>query len=171
MDFPIAALLDAARSEQWVQDYFHPTGLRCPGCGGRHEAVGGRFGRNRRSQTTVWRCRRCRRTYTVYSGTLFAGKQLRPAQVIALLRGVCKGESTAGLARELGLSRTTVHGLRRALQANAAQLQPDTPLPDAVVEADEMFQNAGEKRRPACGSARPAAAAREPAQGTRDVCQ
>ncbi len=85
--------------------------------------------------------------YTVYTGTLFANKQLRPAQVILLLRGVCKGESTAGLSRELQVAYDTVHHLRQQLHANARRLQPNTPLPDAVTETDEMFQNAGEKRR------------------------
>jgi hypothetical protein len=83
----------------------------------------------------------------VYSGTLFANKHLRPAQVILLLRGICKGESTASLSRELGLAYDTVHHLRQQLQANAVKLQPDTPVPDAITETDEMFQNAGEKRR------------------------
>jgi len=71
---------------------------------------------------------------------------LRPAQVILLLRGVCKGESTASLSRELQLAYDTVHHLRQQLHANAIGLQPQTPLPDAVTETDEMFQNAGEKR-------------------------
>jgi hypothetical protein len=50
------------------------------------------------------------------------------------------------LAKELGLSRTTVYQLRKHLQANAQRLQPDEPLIDEHVETDEMFQNAGEKR-------------------------
>jgi hypothetical protein len=83
----------------------------------------------------------------VYTGTVFGNKHLRPAQVILLLRGVCKGESSAGLSRELHLAYDTVHHLRQQLHANAHRLQPDTPLLDAVTETDEMFQNAGEKRR------------------------
>ncbi len=93
------------------------------------------------------RCRQCDQVYTVYSGTLFANKQLRPTQVILLLRGICKGESTASLARELALAYDTVHHLRQQIQTNAMCLQADTPLPDTVTETDEMFQNAGEKRR------------------------
>jgi hypothetical protein len=70
---------------------------------------------------------------------------LRPAQVILLLRGVCKGESTAGLACELQLAYDTVHHLRQQLHANAIRLQPNAALPDAITETDEMFQNAGKK--------------------------
>ncbi len=83
----------------------------------------------------------------MYAGTVFANKQLRPTQVILLLRGICKGESTACLARELQLAYDTVHHLRQQLQSNAIRLQPNTPLPDPITETDEMFQNAGEKRR------------------------
>lgn len=57
-----------------------------------------------------------------------------------------KGESAATLARELEMSRTTITELRHRIQQNAAHLQTEIPLPDNVVEADEMFQNAGEKR-------------------------
>ncbi len=93
------------------------------------------------------RCRTCQTVYTVYSGTVLANKHLRPAQVILLLRGIGTGESTAGLSREVHLAYDTVHHLRHQLQANAVGRQPDTPVPDAIPETDEMFQNAGEKRR------------------------
>ena len=63
-----------------------------------------------------------------------------------LLRGVCKGESSAQIAREIGLTRQTVLSIRRKLQANAQTISPQTPLTDAQTETDEMFQNAGEKK-------------------------
>jgi transposase-like protein len=146
MDFPIVDLLDDDVSAAWLLKYFHPHGFKCPACGaGVHAAR--EFRRTRRSQLTVYRCRRCQSTYTLYSGTVFQGKHLHPAQVVLLLRGVCKGESSATLARELKLSRQTVHDLRHTLHAKAEQLQPTTHLPDRRTETDEAFQNAGEKRR------------------------
>jgi transposase-like protein len=149
MDFPVADLLDDELSEQWLLKHFHPKGLRCPHCDARRSQAR-RFRRTRRSQVTVYRCRECQGLYNVYSGTVFQARHLRPAQVVLLLRGVCKGEPTAALARELSLPRSTVHGLRQRLQRNARDMQPDTPLPDGVTETDEMFQNAGEKRRKTC---------------------
>lgn len=144
MDFPILDITDDTRAEPWVRKYFHPKGLRCPNCsaGVRHVRP---FGQTRRSQVTQHRCRQCETVYTVYTGTVFAHKQLRPTQVILLLRGICKGESTASLARELQLAYDTVHHLRQQIQTQAMRLQPETPLPDAVTETDEMFQNAGKK--------------------------
>jgi len=103
------------------------------------------FRLTRGSRLTVYRCPG-QGIYNLYSGTVFEGKHLRPAQAILLLRGVCKGEPTATIAREIGLVRQTVHDLRKAIEANAAMLQPQEPLPDRQTETDEMFQNAGERR-------------------------
>ena len=68
-------------------------------------------------------------------------------QVVLLMRGICKGESSNVLAEELELNYGTVLSLWHAIQLNAEHAQPTTPLPDAHNESDEMFQNAGEKRR------------------------
>ena len=70
-------------------------------------------------------------------------------QIVLLLRGFCKGETTQELAAEVSLSYQTVLTLRHAVQANAQAAQPNTPLLDRQTETDEMFQNAGEKRRKA----------------------
>lgn len=146
MDFPITELLDEEASTSWIQVHFHPHGLRCPRCGAS-VAEAHEFRQTKRSQLTVYRCRHCRGVYNLYSGTVFEGRHLRPAQVVLLLRGVCQGQSTAQIAREVGISRTTATDLRQLLQANAERLQLDTPLRDHVTETDEMFQKAGEKRR------------------------
>lgn len=145
MDFPISDLMSEKASEEWIMEYFHPTGIRCPHCGAAW-AKAFEFRTTRKSQLTVYRCRVCRGIYNLYSGTIFEARQLRPSQVVLLVRGVLKGESAATLARELGMSRTTITELRHLIQQNAAEVQTDQPLQDNVVEADEMFQNAGEKR-------------------------
>jgi transposase-like protein len=155
MDFPVADLLGDELSEQWLLKHFHPKGLKCPHCDARRSQARP-FRRTRRSQVMVYRCHRCHGLYNVYSGTIFQARHLRPAQVVLLLRGVCKGEPTAGLARELSLPRSTVHVLRQRLQENARAMRPDTPLPDAEAETDEMFQNAGAKRRKTRQPRRPA---------------
>jgi transposase-like protein len=160
MDFPIVGLFDDDVSIAWVLKYFHPHGLKCPHCqtSVKQARV---FRKTRRSHLTVYRCGKCQGTYTPFGGTVFSGTHLRPAQAILLLRGVCKGEPSATLARELKLCRKTVHSLRRAIQANAERLQPNTPLKDRRTETDELFQNAGEKRRKTCRSARSATSARQ----------
>jgi transposase-like protein len=146
MEFPIVDLVDDDLSAGWLLKYFHPNGLRCPHCGSDVERAR-EFRQTKSSQLTVYRCNGCQGVYNLYSGTVFEGRHLRPAQVVLFLRGVCKGEPTATLAREIEIGRTTAHLLRQALQANAERLQPDTPLKDLATESDEMFQNAGEKGR------------------------
>ena len=124
-------------------------GLHCPNGQCKAPVEDARlFRRTKRSHVQVYRCRnpKCQSIYTIYTGTVFERRHLTPRQVVLLLRGVLKGESSATLAQELGLARMTVHLIRRELQANAQALQPDAALPDAQTETDEMFQNAGEKR-------------------------
>lgn len=87
--------------------------------------------------------------YNVYTGTVFAKSGWSPTKAVLLLRGVCKGKTSQGLAAELGVSRTTVLLMRQRLQANGYAMRATTPLPDAVTETDEMFQNAGGKKRTA----------------------
>jgi hypothetical protein len=93
-----------------------------------------------------YRCQRCDRVYNLYSATVFAGSGLSPRQVVLLLRGVCKGESSAALAEELRLSRTTVHYLRQKLQANADACLNQSAVPDQETETDEMFPQRGGKK-------------------------
>jgi transposase-like protein len=145
MIFPITNLLDDARSRRWLLEHFHPEGLRCPKCDSARRRI---FRETQTSGLTVYRCLDCEGTYNLYSGTVFEKKHLRPSQVVPFLRGflATKGESSMSLAEELGVSRTTVHQLRKELQANARRLQPEEPLVDEHTETDEMFQNAGEKR-------------------------
>ena len=143
MAFPIFDLLDEGMSSRWLLKHFHQDDLKCPHCGKRVEEARP-FRTTVKSRLTVYRCP-CQGIYNLYSGTVFEGKHFRPTQVVLLLRGVCKGDSAASMARELNLSRQTVHDMRKLIQANAEHLQPEDALPDSCTESDEMFQNAGEK--------------------------
>src|SRR3954453_16640123 len=131
MIFPITNLLDDGQSEKWLMEDFHPEGLRCPKCGSTRRRL---FRHTQTSRLTVYRSLQCESIYNLYSGTLFEKKHLRPSQVVLLLRGVAKGESSMRLAEELSVSRSTVHELRKELQQNARRLQPEAPLTDEHTE-------------------------------------
>lgn len=147
MEFPIVDLMGHDESTAWVERYFHPNGLTCPKCGaGRGQ--GRVFRQTRQSRLRVYRCR-CGATYNLYTGTVLAQHHLTPAQVVLLLRGILKGETTAALSRELGVGYEAVLNLRHERQAQAEHLQPTDALPDTETESDEMFHNAGEKRNAA----------------------
>ena len=145
MDFPIVELIDDELGTIWLLKHFHPNGLNCPHCGASM-AEAREFRETKKSQLTVYRCNCCQGIYNLYSQTVFEGRYFRPGQAVLLLRGVCKGDPTAEIAREIGVSRQTVHDVRQELQANAERHQPQEPLPDEQTETDEMFQNAGKKR-------------------------
>src|SRR5215210_2930430 len=120
MIFPITELLDEQESIAWVEKYFHPKKLRCPGCGATTRQA--RPFRTHRRGFVDYRCRGCQSNYNLYTGSIFAGSNLEPRRVVLLLRGVCKGEPATVLAEELGLSRRCVHRWRKRIQQNAYAL-------------------------------------------------
>lgn len=146
MEFPITELLSPTESTQWLLHFFHPQGLMCPNCGDPVSNAGV-FRTTKKSQLTVYRCRKCNAAYNLYTNTIFQQRHLTPQQVVLFLRGVLKGEASITLAAELKVSPQTILDLRRDVQDSARFLQSNTPLPDEHTETDEMFQNAGEKRR------------------------
>jgi transposase-like protein len=108
IDFPITELLDDSICLIWLERYLPPDGLRCPHCG-RTERRLFRLQRH----FPGYRCRTCGGYYTLLTGTAFAKTRQRPATLVLLLRAIATGETTARLARELGLSRKQVHTLRQ----------------------------------------------------------
>jgi hypothetical protein len=85
----------------------------------------------------------------MFTGTPWQGTHLNPSQILLILRGIAQGAPTAKLAREVGISRQHLLRLRHEIQARALDAADHTPLADDQTEADEMYQNAGEKRRTA----------------------
>ena len=67
---------------------------------------------------------------------------------MTILRGFAQGVPTLQLADETGCDYGTLLGYRHEMQAAALRRRDATPLADAETEADEAFQNAGEKGRP-----------------------
>jgi transposase-like protein len=156
VDFPILDLLDEQACYDFLVGALHPDGLRCPGCRGRRYTVH----RSHRGPVLDYRCAGCGRVFNAWTGTLLQGTQRTPAQVVLIVRGIAQGTPTAQLARELGCSRRHLLDLRHRLQRLAWARLPRRPLADGEAEADEMFQNAGEKRPQARRPRGPAAAAR-----------
>src|SRR2546425_6412567 len=141
IDFPIAELLDDSICTIWLERHLHPDGLRCPHCG--HSE---RRPFREHDHFPAYRCRACKGYYTLLTGTVFEKIRQRPATLVLLLRGTAKGEPTARLARELGLSRKQLHTLRQRIQANLSETAPTDVMVGTTFEADELYQNAGEKK-------------------------
>ena len=145
MDFPIIDLMDQEGCRQKLFDLFHPDGFACPRCGARD---GLNIHRRRPDSPVVdYRCKGCLRVFNMFTGTPWQGTHLSPAQILLILRGIAQGVATAKLAREVGISRQHLLRLRHAIQARALAAADRAPPPDDQAEADEMYQNGGEKRR------------------------
>ena len=162
MDFPITDLMDEDACYSQLTAWLHPGGFACPRCR-RPDRM--RVHRRHRAPVLDYRCGHCRRVFNAFTGTILHGTRRRPSELVLILRGVAQGVPTAQLARELECDRSELLALRHRLQDAAYRNRDRMPLDDAVLEADEAYQNAGEKRDPAHRSRRPAAAPGE--QGPR----
>ena len=154
MDFPITALMDQDACYAQLVEWLHPEGFACPRC---HQADRMAVHRRRRPPVLDFRCRDCGRVFNIFTGTALHGVKRRPVELILILRGFAQGVPTAQLARELECDRSELLNLRHRLQDLAYRNRDRMPLDDTVLEADEAYQNAGEKRCSAPRSRRPAA--------------
>ena len=166
MDFPLKGYPDEEACYLELVELLHSEGLACPRCGQR-EGLG--VHSRHREPVLDYQCGACGRVFNAWTGTLLQGTHRRPSQVLLILHGIATGEPTARMARELGCDRKPLSELRHRLQEHARRWLDRNPLGDAVAEADEMYQNAGERRHPARRPNRPAAAACQSAPGPRHV--
>ena len=156
IDFPITELLDVSICQIWLERHLHPDGFVCPHCGSANRRL---F--RQQKHFSAYRCRACAGYYTLLTGTAFEKTRQSPATLVLLLRGITKGESTARLARELGMSRKQLHTLRQRVQTNLNETAPTDLMEGTTFEADELYQNAGEKKYAPSRSRRSAPSARE----------
>lgn len=166
MDFPIDSLLDEQACYEKLVRLPHPDGPRCPRGHGLD-----RCGVHKRHRAPVltYRCKACGCCFNAFTGTRLHRTGYRPGRIVQMLRGVAQGVSTAQLSREMGIDRGHLLGWRHRMQEWAERARPAGALGAEVSEADEMYQNAGEKRHPAPRPGRPAAASGQQANRPRDV--
>jgi transposase-like protein len=166
MDFSLIDYLDEDACYAKLVDLLHPDGLACPRCGERQ-----RLGIHRCHRTPVldYQCATCGRVFNAWTETVLQGVQRSPAHLLMILHGIAQGTPTAQMARQLGRDRRHLLALRHRLQELARIGLDRNPLGDRAVEADEMDQNAGEKRDGARRPRRPAAAACQQSAGSRHL--
>lgn len=145
MDFPIADLMDEDACYAKLVAWLYPDGLACPRC---HRDDCMVVHRRRRPPVLDFRCGHCHRVFNAFTGTSLHGVKRRPSELVLIVRGIAQGVPTAQLARELECDRSELLKLRHRLQDAAFRGRDREPLGDAVAEADEAYQNAGEKGVP-----------------------
>ena len=161
--FPIGDLFDEQKCYDWLVTILHPKGLHCNRC--QRPAEEAYVHRRDRAPVLYYRCV-CGRVYNALAGTMWQGTPRSCSQIVAIMHGFTQGRSTLHLARELGTAYPHLLELRHRMQANALAGRPPTALADdATTKMDEVYQNAGEKRRAPPRSHRSAPAARQ--QGSR----
>jgi transposase-like protein len=168
MDFPLAELMDADACYAKLLTWLHPAGLACPRCGSR-DGLG--VHRRHRAPILDYRCTACRRVFNAFTGTALQGSKRPVVELVLILRGFAQGVTTARLARELGCDRKELLTLRHRLQHTAWRYRDQSRLDDSTAEADEMYQNAGEKRCAAPRPGRPPAATGQPGPRPRHLGQ
>ena len=141
MDFPTAELRDDRLCTIWLERHLPPRGLTCPRCGPPERRLCRVPG-----HCPAYRCRPCAGDYTVLPGTVCENPRPRPATLVLWRRGIAKGEPTARLARELGLSRKQLQTLRQRIPATRNATAPTGVMTGTAFEADELYQNAGGKK-------------------------
>jgi transposase-like protein len=146
MDFPLTDLMDEQACYDFLVTLLHPHGLACPRCQ-RNDGLA--VHRRDRVPILVYRCSHCFRIFNAFTATILHATKRRPQEWVLILRGFAQGVTTAQLARELGCDRSELLKWRHRLQDLAFHAADRTALSDPVVEADELYQNAGEKRRTA----------------------
>jgi len=145
MIFPIHELLDEQRCYDLLLKVLHPGGLHCPN---GHPLPPNQAPHDRhRDPIFDYKCRVCGKVYNIFTGTIWSRSRYSCVIIVSIMRGIVQGTPTKHLAEELEIDRSHLLGRRHVIQELAKECLPRLPLTDSETEADEMYQNAGEKGR------------------------
>lgn len=129
----IARLSDDEAFEMFKEARW-PEGVACPKCGHKdHYWLGTR---------KQWRCKCCKHTFSVTSGTIFANHNLplnTYLAAIAIYTNAVKGISALQLSRDLNIQYKTAFVLAHKLRESLMDYQP--ALLDGEVEIDAAYVN------------------------------
>ena len=135
---------DDEAAEQWFVEARWPGGkIRCPRCNGRQV-------RRSTHQTMPYRCRRCRRFFSVRTGTLMERSHIgyqRWAFAIYLMVTNLKGTSSMHLHRDLGISQKSAWFMAHRIRKVWEDQQDGSNRYDGPVEFDEAFFGGREKNK------------------------
>ena len=124
LDFPVLDLIPEDLCYQKLVDTLHPRGLCCPN---GHPLPTDQAPPDRyRPPVVRYKCRPCKRVFTAFPGTPLARTHDTCVQLVLILRGFLRGDSTKSLAEQLSLSRSTLLDFRHRVQG--ATLERVSPL-------------------------------------------
>ncbi len=157
----LVEIMDMFPSEDVARDWFEknrwPDGVTCPHCDAETvSAVASQ-------KPMPWRCRSCRRHFSVKTGTVMAHSKIplrKWAIAVYLSATSLKGVASLHLQHDLGLSYKSAwfmaHRIREAMASGGGLLS-------GPVEVDETYIGGREKNKPLSQRQRPGRAKRGPA--------
>lgn len=149
MDYDITQLAEYFASEDKAYDLIEsirwPNGPVCPHCGSNEKAYRINIARQKRR---VWKCKACRKQFSVMIGTIFEGSKIPLNKWLVAMYLMCsskKSISANQLHRALGITYKSAwflcHRIRYAMSR-----EPLKGMLKGIVEADETYVG-GKKRK------------------------
>jgi hypothetical protein len=136
--YPISDLLNPEECYDYLLHVLYPEGSQCKN---GHPLPPDQAPHDRsRAPLVDYRCRVCGNVFNLFTDSVWEGTHYDCITVVLVMRGFVQGMPTLQLAEELGLDYGTLLERRHQIQQLALVHKPTEPLPDEVVEADEMFQ-------------------------------
>ena len=138
---------DAAR--EYLEAMRWPEGPICPHCGVIGEAyrLKAKEGSKRPVRKGAWKCKGCRKQFTVTVGTIFADSHIKPHKWLLAIHLLCaskKGMSAHQLHRMLGITYKSAWFMAHRIRYAMAQEPLSTKL-SGTVEIDETYVGGKEK--------------------------
>ena len=143
VQFPLYELMNYEGCYNFLMEILHPQGLHCPL--GHPIFEGQKPHKFRKNGLPCHRCRSCGKVFNIFTDTILQGIHYDCIQIVLMLHGFVKSQTTQMLSKELGVSYNSLLDWRHKLQEFAFENRNIFPLTDSEVESDEVFQNAGEK--------------------------
>lgn len=134
---------DEDKAHDWLVDSRWPQGIRCPYCEGVNVTP-----RKSTRKTPQFRCRSCRKDFTVKTGTIMADSKLplsKWAMAYYLVTTNLKGVSSMKLHRDLEITQKTAWFLEHRIRETWNDNTPDRMA--GPVEADEAYFGGKEKNK------------------------
>ena len=152
MDITAPHLNDPDAAREYLEAKRWPDGPVCPHCGVIDEAyqLKPKAESKRPVRKGVWKCKPCRKQFTVTVGTVFAESHIKLHKWLMAIHLMCaskKGMSAHQLHRMLGVTYKTAWFMAHRIRYAMAQ-EPLSGKLQGTVEVDETYIGGKEKGRP-----------------------